>query len=298
MSHHAISHTQYVLINRLSMPLGSLITLILIGQHSDVLLGGYAVSMTFYYIMQMLPLLGLTSYVMREVARHPQHAGDYFNTVGLMSICGCIIVDIAVFLSLPYTNYSNELTQSIHVVGLLIFPGILVFIAEIIFMSLNDAKPIAIIAVIENLARVLLSVTVLILDPSLSALIWVYAATRTASLIAYIIILVKKNHLKRLGIPNWPLFHQTLVVLPSFLIGAVLFIILSRMDFLVLSLYESITEIAYYAVSFRLYDLGILFLTAIIMAIFPWVSKKFLGSSVHYRTAIINIVLFLNIVNN
>ena len=71
MSLRALSHTRYVLVNRLATPLGAFVVLVLIGRHSDDLLGEYALVMTFYYVMQMLPLLGLTPYLAREVARRP-----------------------------------------------------------------------------------------------------------------------------------------------------------------------------------------------------------------------------------
>ena len=89
-----IAHTRYVLLNRLATPLGSFILLMMIARRSDVLLGEYALIMAFYFVMQMLPLLGLTTFVMREVARAPSQAGKFFATIGFLSILGCVLVNL------------------------------------------------------------------------------------------------------------------------------------------------------------------------------------------------------------
>jgi O-antigen/teichoic acid export membrane protein len=293
-SSKALSHTQYVLINRLSIPLGAFIILIIIGRYSDELLGQYALVMTFFYIMQMLPLLGLTPYIMREVARDPVAAGHFYVSIGFLSIIGCVLVDISFWFFFRAIEYPKVVVDAIFVSGILIFPGILAFIAEIIFMSLHRAKPVAQVALTENIFRVVLSVLVLWFDGGLIMLMWVFFITRSGAFIAYTWIMKAQNIVSQFEFPNIALLRKTLKILPSFLIGAVLFIILSRMDFVVLSLYEQVEVIGYYAVSYRLFDISIILLTALIMALFPWVSKRFIGAQLHYRVAVKNIlVLFV-----
>ena len=150
-----INHTRYVLINRLAAPVCAFALLVVIGRHSDSLLGSYALVMTFYFIMQMLPLLGLTTFVMREVARAPELAGAYFNNVGFMSLIGCVAVDVLAYAYFQFFEYPEEVKQATAIAGLLIFPGIMLFLAEIILMSLHHTKPIAMIALVENGFKVL-----------------------------------------------------------------------------------------------------------------------------------------------
>ncbi|MCK5667358.1 MAG: polysaccharide biosynthesis C-terminal domain-containing protein, partial [Thiotrichaceae bacterium] len=120
---------------------------------------------------------------------------------------------------------------------------------------------------------------------------WIFFITRSAAFIAYTLIMKYQGVVKRFELPNKKLLTETLIVLPSFLVGAVLFILLSRMDFLVLSLYEQVEVIGYYAVSYRLFDITIIILSALIMALFPWVAKKFVGSKLHYSIAVKNIIM-------
>jgi O-antigen/teichoic acid export membrane protein len=271
----AFTHAQHVLVNRLAMPVGAFVLLIVIGLHSDELLGQYALVMTFYFIMQMIPLLGLTSYVMREVAREPAAAGRYLTTIGALSMAGCVIVDAAAWGLLRFLNYPREVNQAIGIVGLLIYPGILVFIAEILFMSVQRARPVAVVAVWENVARAAISVALIWMDGGLVALFVVFFATRVTALAAYLVVL------RRTGIvPRWEpldiaLLKRTLILLPSFLAGTLLLAVFSRLDFLVLSLYQPVESIGYYAIGYRPFEIGIMMLTALLMAIFPKVSRVF-----------------------
>ncbi|MCG3187141.1 MAG: hypothetical protein IOMNBAOH_01738 [Rhodocyclaceae bacterium] len=289
----ALSHTQCVLINRLATPAGAFIILIIIGRHSDTLLGQYALVMTFYYIMQMLPLLGLTSYVMREVARRPEQAGRYFTSIGGLSLLGCVAVDVLCYFYLLHANYPVAVNHGIAVIGILIFPGILLFLAEIIFMSMDWAKPVALVALFENVARVIMSLAALALGGELTALIWVFLITRSGALLAYLWIMHRNGMLSGSFGSNGEIYQRTFRVLPSFFIGTVFFVVFSRMDFVVLSLYWSAEVIGYYAIGYRLFDIGLVVLTALIMALFPWVARKFSASPLRFRVAARNVVLFL-----
>ena len=269
----ALSHAQNVLVNRLAVPVGAFVVLVAIGRHSDALLGQYALVMTFYFIMQMVPLLGLTSYVMREVARDPAAAGRYLSTVGSLSMAGCVLVDAATWIALKFLHYPVEVKQAIAMVGLLICPGILLFIAEILFMSVHRARPIAVVAVWENVARVALSLV--FLDSGLTALMGVFLLTRLGALVTYLLML------RRMGVvPRWEpvdlqLLRRTLHLLPSFLAGTLLLALFSRLDFFVLSLYEPVESIGYYAIGYRPYEISIMVLTALLMAVFPRTSRVF-----------------------
>ena len=271
----ALSHAQHVLVNRLATPVGAFLVLIAIGRHSDSLLGQYALVMSFYFIMQMVPLLGLTTYVMREVAREPAAAGRYLSTIGVLSMAGCVLVDLAVWALLQLTHYPPEVKQAVAVVGLLIFPGILLFIAEILFMSVHRARPVAVVAVSENVARVLLSLALLAAGGTLLGLMGVFLLTRLGALVAYLTILRRLDIVPRWEPVDFHLLKRTVGLLPSFLAGTLLLAVFSRLDFFVLSLFKPVESIGYYAIGYRPFEVTIMMMTALLMAIFPRVSRVF-----------------------
>ncbi|HAC34683.1 MAG TPA: hypothetical protein DCF45_09225 [Gammaproteobacteria bacterium] len=288
----AFSHTQYVLINRLATPLGAFATLIMIGRHSDQLLGQYAVVMTFYFIMQMLPLLGLTTYVMREVARVPEDAGKYFNNVGFLSLLACVAVNFAVFGFVSIVEYPEAITDALMVCGALIFPGILVFISEIIFMSLHNARPVAIIAAIENSARVVVTLLVLLLDGGLFSIVMVFFVGRSLAFFAYLVVLKRERVVEKYGVLDKTVLLRIRTVLPTFLTGAMLFVVLNRLDFLVLSIFEDAAVVGYYAIAYRLLEISTIVLTALIMAVYPTIARNFVDDKLRYRVTVRNITAF------
>lgn len=271
----ALSHARHVIVNRLAMPIGAFVTLIAIGQHSDELLGQYALVMTFYFVMQMLPLLGLTTFVLREVGRDPRAAGRYLSTIGALSLAGCAATDAATFAIVGVIGYPAVVKEAIAIVGVLIFPGILLFIAEIVFMSVHRARPIAWVAAVENAVRVALSIAWLVVDGGLLGLFWVFLATRVAALAAYLVWLRRMKVVERWEPVDLALLRRTVRLLPSFFVGTVLLAVFSRVDFLVLSLFEAVESIGYYAVAYRPFEIGIMLLTALLMAFFPGFARAY-----------------------
>lgn len=268
-----MAQARWVLIGRLAMPVFAFLLLIVIGRHSDQLLGEYALVTTFYFVMQTLPLLGLTPFVMRGVARQPQAAGDYFVTVGLLSLLGCVAVNVAARVALAVTPYSAAVEQGVHVVGYSIFCGILVFIAEIVFISLGRAREMAIVTVLENLLRCLVSVWVLARGGDVAQLIWVIFGTRVLSLLIYLALLRRTAPLPRR--PDWSILRNARAVLPVFATSAVLVLVMSRMDVFVLSLHTTTAELGYYAIAYRLYEIFMLGLFSMTTALFPRMARQY-----------------------
>ena len=85
--------------------------------------------------------------------------------------------------------------------------------------------------------------------------------------------------------PSGSLVRETLRVIPAFLIGTLLHAVFYRLDFVVLSLFEPVEQIGYYAIAYRLFEISIVVTTAVVMAIFPWVSRQFVVSAVRFRVA-------------
>lgn len=270
-----LAQTQYVLISRLAMPIGAFLLLIIIGRHSDQLLGEYALVTTFYYVMQTLPLLGLTPFVMREVARRPGAAGDYFVTIGMLSLAACVMVNLVTHVALTVTPYSPAVEQGVHIVGYSIFGGTLAFLGDIILISLGRARVVAVTAVVENLLRLVFSVVVLMRGGDVQQLIWVVFATRMLSFAVYTLLFWKIAPLPFR--PDWSILKAARVVLPVFAASAVLMLMMSRMDFFVLSLYTSAAELGYYAIAYRLFEIVTLGVAGVTTAVFPRMSQQYVA---------------------
>lgn len=277
-----------MLLSRLASPLGAFVILIGIGHTSDALLGKYALITTYYYVLQTLPLLGLTSYYMREVSRNPGEVSKYYFTIGGLAVVACIVIYGVLAAALPASDYEPDVINALEIVSLAIVPGILSFLAEITLTSLQRTERIAYIALTENTVRVILSLTVLFLGYGIEALIWVIVLSRTVAMMAYYFALKAVDpsffgsvfSQRKFDIE---IFRLTKIVLPVFLLNTVLGTMLSRMDFIVLSLYAKIEAIGYYAIAYRLFEVTGLVLTALLTATFPVLARGFTYHKIHFR---------------
>lgn len=278
-----LSEARFVVITRLLVPVSSFLLLIWIGRHSDVLLGQYALATTFYFVLQTLPLLGLTPWVMREVAREPAKAGTLFGTVGLLAMLACGLINISLQLWLPKSAYSNDMQQAVYVVGLTIGPGILAFLSELVLISLRHARWVAYTALAENALRLVASIWVLQRGAGVVELMWVLLATRILALGCYTVAGWMQGPSLRPRL-DWSLLQRIRDVLPIFLTGTVLALVVSRLDYFVLAYFQNETSIGYYAVAYRLLEIVQMALTAVFMAFFPRMAQLFSKEPQRFRS--------------
>jgi len=286
-----LDQTRYVLINRLVMPAAAFLLLIIIGRHSDLLLGEYALVTTFYFVMQTLPLLGLTPFVMREVSRQPDAAGRYFVTIGLFTVLTGVLVNVATQFMLTFMPYSDAIKSGIGVVGFSIFGGILAFLAEIILISLHRARLVALTTVIENTLRLVISVVALELGAGVVELMWVVFATRLFALSVYVAALTRSHSGKLQA--DWNILSRMRVVLPVFATSAILFLAISRMDYFILSWFGSAEMMGYYAIAYRLFEIAMLAVAAVTTAIFPRISRQYADDPAGFRHSVRQLALGL-----
>ncbi|WP_269473500.1 MULTISPECIES: oligosaccharide flippase family protein [Methylomonas] len=276
MSSRALTHFANVLISRLALPLGALLILIVLGRVSTELLGRYALVTTYFFILQTLPLLGLTPYVMREVARKPEYAARYYVSVGLLALISALLINLAIFFGLGFSVYPDDIQAGIRVVGYCIVPGILAFTAEIVLTSLHRTAFISRLALAENFLRVVASIVLVRQGYDVDALMWVLFLTKSLLWLSYLEILsdICPGFLKTL--PHGRTLREIFRVVPVFLLNTVLALVISRLDFVVLSLYQSAEVIAHYAIAYRLFEIGMMVITALMTSQFPSLSRRHL----------------------
>ena len=73
--------------------------------------------------------------------------------------------------------------------------------------------------------------------------------------------------------------------------STILFAVFSRLDFVVLSMFEPVEVIGYYAIGYRPLEIATMILTAMVMAIFPWISRMYARSQSAFRTSARNVIL-------
>lgn len=267
--------TGYLVINKLVNPLSALILLIIIGRNSSQLLGQYALITTIFFVLQVLPSLGLAQFVMREVARKPRLAGAYYTTVAVLSFASSGILGAGLYALSHTTVYDPEIMRAIGLIGWIIFPGILAFWAELILISLRRALAVAVVPTLESVARIAISAWVVQTGGNIVDLVWVLLATRVASFVAYLFVLIVRAGVIPTPLPSRELMRGALHVMPVFFVHLVLLMVLVRMDYIVLSLFVTDAEVGYYTIAYRVYEVPLLLATAFTTAVFPSLARQF-----------------------
>jgi len=288
ITRHSVQAAGYLAINRLAVPLVGLALLIVIGRVSGRLLGEYALVMSFYLVMQTVPLLGLTPFVMREVARAPEQAGRWFGTIAPLALGGCALVDAIVLPLLPWLGYGPDVRAAVSLVGVSIAPGILAYLAEILLVSLNRARPVAIVPLVENASRLVASAAVLWMGGGVIGLTIVLLIGRVAAFLAYAVLLRREPGFR----PRFDrgIWRRTRAVLPTFLISGVLTVVVGRLDFIVLSVAATLEEVGHYSIAYRTFEIATVASAAALTGLFPILAQRFHAGSTDYLAQVLSLL--------
>ncbi len=265
----------HLLINRLSQPLFGFILMILIGYESSEMLGKYTTVSVFYVIFQTIPLLGLTPYIMRKAARDEKRTGEIIGSSLCLGYSVALLLFLAFFVYASRVSHDRETIEALKVAVYTIFPFLAAYVAEVIFVSREETRAISIVATVEGFFRLIVSILALQWGYSIIALFWVIFAGRVGAAIAYLFylrpVLVYGDKIRI----SLPLLTDMVKKSPVFLLNSVLFLVVSRADFVILAKFNSAHEIGLYAVAYKILDFGLVFITTFISVIYPLLSKAY-----------------------
>jgi O-antigen/teichoic acid export membrane protein len=148
----------------------------------------------------------------------------------------------------------------------------LAFLAEHILIALERTRVVAWVAVGEHSLRLGLSAALVTRGAQVEALIWVLLLTRSLALVCYLGALYRKRLLGAC-LPSLRLLRRVVPVLPAFLAGTVLALLVSRLDYLVLSLHLDATALGHYAIAYRLLEILQMMVAAALTAVFPRIAQ-------------------------
>lgn len=284
----SLLESRFVVANKLFTPIAGFVILTMIGRESAPLVGEYALVLTWYFVMQTLPLLGLTPFVMREAARRPNTTGRLFSSVALLVVVAAALLNLGARALLTAAPYGEATKQSVQLVALIAFPGGLAFLAEILLISRGHARLVAYFGSAENLLRVVGSIAVLHHGGGTLGLAAVLLGTRCFSFVALLSGL-RAHTPDAFVAPDPVLLREIRGVLPTFFAQSVLALAMSRLDFVLLSFYASrvsLEDLGAYAIAYRLFEIALLVVSSVCLGLFPRLSHDFALSRAAFSTSV------------
>lgn len=267
------SNAFFIAVNRLAQPLFGFLLMILIGRHSNLLLGEYTLVSVYFFIFQTLPLLGLTPYIMREAAKRTDEAPAIAGSSLIIACLAGALICLCLPFYIKIMGYSQESSEAITVSAYSIFPCMLAYIAELMFVSFHRTGIIGAVATFENLFRVFASIWAIKNGMGLVPLFWIAFWGRVFAGTVYFFNLKKIFGHRWIIRPERKIVRELIVSSPVFFINSILFLLVSRADFIILSKYTNPGEIGYYSVGYRVLDFAVMFVTAFVGAVYPHLSK-------------------------
>jgi O-antigen/teichoic acid export membrane protein len=236
-------------------------------------LGGFSLLMNVFFMVQTLPLLGMTMPLMRRIAARPDTApaeisSSFFFALPVAALLG---VSLAVTGRLWYAD--EGLTWPFVLLGLSMLPCAYTTVAECVLVGREKMQGIAYVNLGEAIGRLIGAAVAIRWHWGLVGVFTAFVVLRYAAAGAYLC----NPHLRP---PLWRLVDPAMTrnyrrEFPTFLSIAVVTALCTRLDIVLLSKLLSLGQAGIYAAAARLSDAALMVPTMAAVVMFPTQARLF-----------------------
>jgi stage V sporulation protein B len=231
-------------------------------------MGTYSIAHNFFSLGLLFSYWGLGNLLIREVSKEKNNVNKYLSNFAIIRIIFAIIIILAINIIAPNLNYSEQTLQTIQIISLSILASTLTNLIFSLFIAFEEIKYLSIISLIASLFRLSFSFAALKLGGSIIAIAILY------TFVEYLTLLISLTFVSKIGKDFLPLFDlqfslkQIIRAFPFFLI-ALLVVMDSRMEILIISFYLNEIEVGYFTAMNTIIGGISLFSEGLRNAIFP-----------------------------
>jgi O-antigen/teichoic acid export membrane protein len=235
-------------------------------------LGGFSLLMNIFFIAQALPLLGMNVSLMRRIAAHPQDAASETSSAFYFTLPITALIGLG--LAIAGRWYVDEgLLWAFGLVGLSIVPTGWTVVAECVLVGREQMHWIAYVNLLEAFGRLVGGWVAVSSGYGLTGIFVVFLTLRIAAALAYLLS-------RQLPAPQWRLVPSNMMKLyrqeiPTFLAIAVITVLCTRADVLLVAKLFSLQDAGIYAAAARLSDAALMVPTMAAVVIFPTQARLF-----------------------
>ncbi len=263
-----------VLSGRLTLPFFSFLLFFVTARKLTVGDFGLYVMLTgLITLFQGISTLGLGQLLSREIGKQPHEEGLHVGSATAI-ILPASAVAYGLFLGLAYLLKGNgEFLRLAAIIALSLPLSSLIAVAESVFMARGSGANLFYLGLVEQAARVALSVLALLLGFGLYGLAAAYVASRVLGVAGSAWLYVRGEARPSLRLESGHVL-EVCGHLKSFAPIMILGLILYRSDVLVLSWFLSDEEMGLYGCAIRIVNLSFIGPDSVIAAAFPDVSRR------------------------
>jgi len=238
---------------------------------ADVL-GQFSIAVSLVLIFQTLSFLGLQQIIIREVARAPDKAGAYLVNGSLVVTGGGLLSMLFMFVTVNLVNYESRIVTYAYVAGLSLIPGALAIVGEAVLQGREQMHYITAARAISGLIKLSFSLLLLYLGVGLWSVFLVIALSNAVLYLVYLWIMryLLGSIVFRL---ERALIRHLLRLAGTFIVISIFGVVFKQVDVLMLGKMKDSVTVGIYSAAFRLIQIGMQFLPAFMLALFPRMSE-------------------------
>jgi O-antigen/teichoic acid export membrane protein len=244
-------------------------------------LGAFAVAMNLFLVVQALPLLGLSSPLIRRIAADHAQAPLELSNALAFALPVALLVALALG-AIGFTLYPPELHGPILCISLAVLPTAWTLVAESTLLGLERMLDIARVQSLESGLRVLLAVAAISLGFGLTGVFVVFLGLRLLMAAIYLLCFASLPR-PRAGLVRRELQRRNWGEVPVFFGIALLAVLAARLDIVLLSRLSGLRQTGIYAAAARLYEASLMLPTISALAMFPALSRLFASDLPQFR---------------
>ncbi|TSC96311.1 MAG: Polysaccharide biosynthesis protein [Parcubacteria group bacterium Athens1014_10] len=271
-------NTTYVLIASTFQKVGAFIFFIILTRFLGVEeIGKYVFAMSFAGLFAILPDLGLSFALTREIARDENKGAFYFNTALSFKIIFSLLTYLVIFIAINLLGYSTETKILVYLSGLMVAIDGFNLSFTAIFRGLQKLKYEAWIIIIHQILVILFAGLALYLKMSLEMIIAAIVLTSVINFIYYVITLYKKTDLRIKFNFDKKILVFLLKISAPFALASIFSRIFWDIDKVFLSKMAGDQAVGFYGASYKLIFALQFIPLSLIAALFPAFSKYFIN---------------------
>jgi O-antigen/teichoic acid export membrane protein len=246
-------------------------------------LGQFSVVMSLLLIFQTLSFLGQQQIIIREVARAPNKAGEYLTSGSLIVTFGGALGMLLMIITASLINYESAVVTYACVASLSLIPGALAMVGESVIQGRERMQFITLAWAISGVLKLSLSLILLHQGVGLWSIFLVLMLTNSALYFTYLWVIRRLWGYSRMR-ADPALIRHLRSLAGTFVVISIFGVVFKQVDVLMLGKMKDSATVGIYSAGFRLIQIGMQFLPAFMLALFPRMAEAFVRSPEQLRT--------------
>lgn len=249
-------------------------------------LGEFSLALSYFVLLQQMPLLGLHIVLIRDIATDPAAARRHVFNAAFIALLASLVLAVAVGAAGQwlYQDGTGQLHAAMWLVGASMVPTGFICVAEATLIGQQRMHVLAGVNVAENIFRTTASLAAAYLGYGLAVIFTVFLLGRLLAAAAYF----RWGELTENLDPKW-LRRETIKgyvkQVPVFFGIMVFAAAINRLDFVLLSWLGTLYDTGLYSASYKLYEVGTMLPTLLMVVLFPYFAESYKASRGQFAAA-------------